>query len=181
MPIARLDALSGVGGWGGHTATTPGQSAIWSHTGSYPTPLQNGPTNTKTKSQKRGRGGGKEINVGKLCQPNNVQTGPSSKFNWTTPRGKVVFNWSPTVGDQLNPTYHIVRTFITTITDSISDLIQVLLWNDSCGIRNVFRNKNGIKWEKFPRGQIPPTPSPSTGIFSTKYRFFLKMSQSENF
>ena len=71
-----------------------------------------------------------EINVGKLCQPNNVQTGPSSKFNWTTPRGKVVFNWSPTVGDQLNPTYHIVRTFITTITDSISDLIQVLLWND---------------------------------------------------
>jgi len=80
--------------------------------------------------KKRGRAGGKEINVGKLCQPNNVQTGPSSKFNWTTPRGKVVFNWSPTVGDQLNPTYHIVRTFITTITDSISDLIQVLLWND---------------------------------------------------
>ena len=32
-------------------------------------------------------------------------------------------------------------------------------------------------WEKFPRGQTPPFPS--MGIFSTKYRFFLKMSQSE--
>ena len=32
-------------------------------------------------------------------------------------------------------------------------------------------------WEKFPRGQTPHPPS--MGIFSTKYRFFLKMSQSE--
>ena len=38
----------------------------------------------------------------------------------------------------------------------------------SYGLRDVFRNKNGIKWEKFP----------SMGIFSTKSRFFLKMSQS---
>ena len=33
--------------------------------------------------------------------------------------------------------------------------------------------KNGIMWEKFPRGKAPPPPpSPSMGIFSTKYRFF---------
>ena len=44
-------------------------------------------------------------------------------------------------------------------------------------LRDAFRNKNGIMWEKFPRGQTPP--SPSMGIFSTKYRFFLKMSLNE--
>ena len=35
-------------------------------------------------------------------------------------------------------------------------------------------------WEKFPRGKTPP-PSPSMGIFSMKYRFFLKMSQNKIF
>ena len=44
VPIARLHALSGGGGWGCHTMNTPGQSAKWSHTGSYQTPLQNGKT-----------------------------------------------------------------------------------------------------------------------------------------
>ena len=39
------------------------------------------------------------------------------------------------------------------------------------GLRDVFRIKNGIMWEKFPRGQAPP-PSPSMGIFSTECRFF---------
>ena len=39
-------------------------------------------------------------------------------------------------------------------------------------VRDAFRIKNGIKWEKFPRGKTPPSPSPSMGIFSTKYRFF---------
>ena len=38
-------------------------------------------------------------------------------------------------------------------------------------VRDAFRIKNGIKWEKFPRGKTPP-PSPRMGIFSTKYRFF---------
>ena len=36
-------------------------------------------------------------------------------------------------------------------------------------VRDAFRNKNGIMWEKFPRGQ---TPSPSMGIFRRNTVFF---------
>ena len=45
-------------------------------------------------------------------------------------------------------------------------------------LRNVFRKK------RYYVGKIPTwedPPSPSMGIFSTKYRFFLKMSQNKIF
>ena len=47
-------------------------------------------------------------------------------------------------------------------------------------LRDAFRNKNGIMWEKFPRGQTPPPP-PVWEFFRKNTVFFLKMSQSDFF
>ena len=38
-------------------------------------------------------------------------------------------------------------------------------------LRDAFRNKNGIMWEKFPRGQTPP-PLPQYGNFFDEIPFF---------
>ena len=84
-----------------------------------------------------------------------IQTGASPDLNWwnrrtgcndtssillahqfdcsnssTTPRGKVGFNWSP------NFTRQIQKPF-PTITDSIADLVQVLLWNSIDSVESV--------------------------------------------
>ena len=40
-------------------------------------------------------------------------------------------------------------------------------------VRDAFRIKNGIKWEKFPRGKTPP-PLPQYGNFFEEMPFFSK-------
>ena len=41
-------------------------------------------------------------------------------------------------------------------------------------LRDAFRNKNGIMWEKFPRGQTPPSPSMGTPRSQKNLRFILR-------
>ena len=47
-------------------------------------------------------------------------------------------------------------------------------------IRDAFRNKNGIMWEKFPRGQTPP-PLPQYGNFFDEIPFFSEDVPKWNF
>ena len=39
-------------------------------------------------------------------------------------------------------------------------------------VRDAFRIKNGIKWEKFPRGQPPPSPSMGTPKSQKKFKAY---------
>ena len=39
-------------------------------------------------------------------------------------------------------------------------------------VRDAFRIKNGIKWEKFPRGKTPPPPPPVWEFFRQNTVFF---------
>ena len=57
-------------------------------------------------------------------------------------------------------------------------LPQLPLAKVQCDVRDVFRKKRYYVGKIPPWADPPPHP-PSMGIFSTKSRFFLKMSQSE--